>query len=71
MYKTHVLATHHGSAGYPLDRGIHLNTEDPEPADIDYKGTHSSDAMVALGGPEAEGHPEHPVYSNHNKLTAV
>ena len=27
--------------------------------------------MVALGGPEAEGHPEDPVYNNHDKLTAL
>ena len=31
----------------------------------------ASEATVALGGPEAEGHPKDPVYNNHNKLTAL
>ena len=65
------MATCHGGAGCPLDRGINLNAEDPESTDIDNESTHSSDATVALGGPEAEGHPEDPVYSNHNKLMAL
>ena len=29
------MATHHGGAGHPLDRGINLNIEDPESTDID------------------------------------
>ena len=37
----------------------------PEPTDIENESTHSSDATVALGGPEAEGHPRDTVYSNH------
>ena len=52
-------------------RGINLNAEGPEPTDIDNKSTHSSDATVALGELEAEGHPKNPVYSNHNKLMAL
>ena len=71
MYITHAMATHHGGAGCPLDRGINLNAEDPEPTDIDNENTHSLDATVALGGPEAEGHPTDPVYSNNDKLTAL
>ena len=67
----HAMATHHRGAGHPLDRGINLHAEDPEPTDIDNESTHSSNATVALGGPEAEGHPKDPVYSNHNKLTAL
>ena len=67
----HALATHHGQTGCPLDRAINLNTEDPEPTDIDNQSTHSSDARVALGGLEAEGNPKDTVYSNHNKLVAL
>ena len=29
------------------------------------------DATVALGGPEAEGHPKDPVYNNQDKLTSL
>ena len=65
------MATHHGGAGCPLERGINIHTEDKEPADVDNESNHSSDAIVALGGPEAEGHPKDPVYNNHNKLTAL
>ena len=67
----HAMATHHGGAGHPLDTGMDIHAEDPKHADIDNESTHSSDATVALGGPEAEGHPEDPVYSNCNKLTAL
>ena len=70
-YKTHAMATHHGGIGCPLDRGINLNTEDPEPADIDNESTHCMDATVALGGPEVEGHTKDPVYNNHNRLMAL
>ena len=66
----HVMATCHGGAGCPLDRGMDIHAEDPEHADIDIESTHSSDATVALGGPEAEGHPKDPIYNNHDKLTA-
>ena len=66
-YKTHDMAAHHGGGGCPLDRGIDLNTEDPGPTDIDNENTHRSDATVALGGPKAEGHPKHPLYTaNHD-----
>ena len=67
----HPMATHHVGAGCPLDRGIDLHTEDPEPADIDNESTHISDITVALGGPEAEGVPKDPAYSNHDKLMAL
>ena len=65
------MATHHGGAGSPLDIGINLHTEDPTPTAIDNESTHSSNATVALGRPEVEGHPKDPVYSNHDKLTAL
>ena len=65
------MATHHRGAGCPLGRGIGFSAEDPEPTDIDNESTHRSDATVAFGWPEAEGHPEDPVYSDHNKLTAL
>ena len=70
-YKTHTMATHHGGAGCPLESGIDLSTEDPEPTDVDNEITHSSNATVALGGPEAEGQPEDHVYNNQDKLTAL
>ena len=50
---------HHGGAGCPLDRGFDILAEDPEHANVDNKSTHSSDATVALGGPEAVGHPKY------------
>ena len=62
------MATHHGGTGWPLDRGINLNMEDPEPTDIDNESTHGLDATVALGGPEVEGHPNDPIYSNQDNL---
>ena len=65
------MTTCHGGAGHLLDRGINHNTEDPEPSDIDNESAHSLDATVALGGLEAEGYPEDPVYSNHDILTAL
>ena len=70
-YEIHAMATCHGGAGHLLDRGIDLHAEDTELTDIDNESTHSSNATVALGGPEAEGHPNDPVYSNHDKLTAL
>ena len=54
----HAMATCHGGAGCPMDKGLDILAEDPEHADINSKSTHSSDAIVALGGPEAEGHPK-------------
>ena len=44
------------------------NTQIPH---IDNESTDSSDATVALGRPEAEGHPKDPVYSNQDKLMAL
>ena len=67
----YAMATHHGGRGCPLDRGIDLHAEDPEHADIDNESTHASDATVALGGSEAQGHPKDPVYNNHDRLTAL
>ena len=71
MYKIHAMATHHRHAGHPLDRGINLNAEDLEPTDIDNERTHGLNVTVALRGPEAEGHPDDPLYSNQDKLTAL
>ena len=65
------MATHHRGTGCSLDRDMDLHTEDLEPTDIDNESTHSSDVTVALGGPEAEGHPKDSVHNNHNKLIAL
>ena len=65
------MATCHEGVGCPLDRGMGIHTEDPEHTDIDNESTHSSDATVGLGGPEAEAHPKDPVYNNHDKLTVL
>ena len=72
-YKTHATATHHGGAGCLLDTDINLNVEDSETTGIDNdnESTHGSDATVALGGREAEHHPNDPIYSNQAKLTAL
>ena len=67
----HTIATHHGDAGCPLDRGLDILIEDPEHADIDNNSTHSSDATVAIGSPEAVGHPENTVYNNQERITAL
>ena len=69
--KMYAMATCHGGAGCFLDGGIDLHAEDPEPTDIDNESTHSSKTTVALGRPEAEGHPKDLVYNNHHKLTAL
>ena len=66
-YKMHTIATHHGGTGCPQDRGLDILTEDPKHADINNESTHSSDVTVALGGPEAVGHPEDPVYGNQDR----
>ena len=55
------MATHHGGAGCPIDRDIDFYVEDAEGIntglDNDNKSTSGSDTTVALGQPEAEGHP--------------
>ena len=73
MYKTHAMATHHRDAGHPLDRYINLNVEDSETTGIDNNNeiTNGSDATVALGGPEAEGHASDPIYSNQDNLMTL
>ena len=67
------MATHHRCTGCLLDKDINLHIEDSETTglDNDNHSTSSSDATVALGGPEAEGHPDDCIYSNQAKLTAL
>ena len=67
-YKAHAMATCHGGAACPLDRDIDLHIEEAMGIDNDDVSTHGSDATVALGGPEAEGHPNDPIYNNQDKL---
>ena len=64
------MAIHHRGTGHPLDRGLDILTEDTEHTDIDNDSTYSSDATVALGGPEAVEHPKDPVYNDWDSLTA-
>ena len=70
-YKTHSMTTCHSSAECPLDGSINLNAEDPEQTDTDNDSTHGSDAKLALGRPEAEGHPNGPIYSKQDKFMAL
>ena len=67
----YTMATCHGGVGCPLDRGMDILTEDQEHADIDNESTYSSEATVALGGSEAEGHPKDPVHNTQDKFTAL
>ena len=64
----HAMATHHRGIGHPLNRGLDILAEDTEHA-IDNDSTHSSDAMVALGDPEAVGHREDTAYQD--RFTAL
>ena len=70
-YKTHAMATCHKGAGCTLDRGLDILSEGSEHADINNDSTHSLDATVASGHPEAVGHPEDPVYNDQDRLTAL
>ena len=65
------MATHHRGTGHPLNRGLDILTEDPEHNDNYNESTHSLDATVALGGPEAVEHPQDPVYSSQDRLMAL
>ena len=67
----HTTATHHGSIGYPLDRDINLNEENPENAETEIEKTHDFDAAVALNEPEQTGHPKGPEYNTHTKLATL
>ena len=67
----HTIATHHGGAGHTLNRGLDILTEGTEYADINNNSTQSLDAMVALGDPEAVGHPEDPAFEKQDRLTAL
>ena len=72
-YKMHAMATHQGGAGHPIDRDINLHIEDTETTglDNDNESTSGSDITIALGGPEAEGHPDDLIPNNQAKLTAI
>ena len=70
-YNTHAMATLHGGTRCPLNRGFDILSEDTEHANIDNISTHSSDATVALGDPEAVDHPKDPVYENQDRFTAL
>ena len=69
----HAMATHHGGAGCPIDRDINLYIEDAETTSLDNDNvsTSGSETTIALGGPEAEGHPDELICNNQTKLTAL
>ena len=73
VYKTHAMATHHRGAGCPVDRDMDHHIEDAETTGLENnnENTSASDATIALGGPEAEGHPDDLIHSNQAKLTAL
>ena len=60
-YKTHAMATHHGSAGCPVERDINIHMEDAEGIntgpDNNNDSTNGSDTTIAFRGPEKDGHP--------------
>ena len=65
------MATHNRGAGHPLNRDLDVLAEYTEHADIDNDSTHNSNATVALGDPEAVGHPEGPACKNQDRLTTL
>ena len=67
------MVTHHGGAGCPIDGDIDLHTEDTETTNLDHdnESTSGSDTTVALGGPEAEGHPNELISGNQARLTTL
>ena len=69
------MATHHGGAGCPTDRDINLHVEVAEGIntrlDNDNESTSGLDITIALGGSEADGHPNELTPSNQVKLTAL
>ena len=76
MYKMHMLwLPTTGGAGHPIVRDFNLHIEDAEGInaglDNDNESTIGSDTTVALGGPEADGHPDELISSNQAKLTAL
>ena len=64
--KMHTMATHHGGAGCPIQRDINLHIKDAETTGLDNDNESISglDTNVALGGPEAKGHPDELIHSN-------
>ena len=69
------MATHHGGAGHPIDRGIDLLIEGAEGIHTgpnNNNGSSSgSDTTIAFGRPETDCHPDELIPSNQAKLTAL
>ena len=55
----HAMATHDKGTGRSIDRDIDFSIEDTEATNLDHdnESTSGSDTTIALGGQEAEGHP--------------
>ena len=73
MHKTHTMSTCHRGTRCPLDRDINLHIEASETTGLenDNESTSGSDTTVALGGPEAEGHPNDLKHNNQATLLAL
>ena len=56
-----------------IDEDINLHIEDAETTGLanDNESDSGLDATIALGGPEAEGHPDDLMHSNQAKLTPL
>ena len=74
-YKKHAMATHHRGTGCPVDSDINLHIDNVEGINTglanDNEITSGLDTTVAMGGPEAEGHPDELTPSNQAKLMAL
>ena len=67
------MATCHGGTGCPLDRDISLHIDNAETTGLDNnnESISGSDTIIALGGPEAEGHPNELIPSNQAKFSTL
>ena len=64
IYKTHAMATHHGSSGHSLDRDIEVTRDTHKPTDTDIENTQDFH-------PEEIDHFEDLQHKNPAQLTAV
>ena len=74
-YEMHAMATSQRSTGCCIERDISLHIEDMEGIntglDNNSESTSGSDTTTALGGLQADGHPNELIPSNQATLTAL